>query len=268
MLSQSCVYVSPPVACDYTYADWQDCEVGGTQARDVLSSSPSGCVGTPDVVQDCTYSPPVCVFNYFAWGACQSDGMKERTFASKSPVGCTGTPVLSLPCTYTPSAMPMPVGSNMFVYTPVDVPVVDADPAQAKPIGVGSDTTGATLEMSLMLARLSDNARFSLGIYDLSFDPTTGECDASISEEGGDCRIWGVDAMEVSKADALSTNVIASDLASGSYWLILWVSPSAKNDSSGNYYSWVTSIKYTHADASGSPAGVVSPSSGGCSLIR
>ena len=89
-------------ACTYTYSDWGVCQSDSTQLRSMLTSTPSGCTGTPVVSQACTYVPPTpsaCTYNYSAWGACQSNNTQTRT-ATSSPAGCTGTPVLSQACTY------------------------------------------------------------------------------------------------------------------------------------------------------------------------
>ncbi len=89
-------------ACTYTYSDWGVCQSDSTQLRTMLTSTPSGCTGTPVVSQACTYVPPTpsaCTYNYSAWGACQSNNTQTRT-ATSSPAGCTGTPVLSQACTY------------------------------------------------------------------------------------------------------------------------------------------------------------------------
>ena len=91
--------------CTYTYSDWGVCQSDSTQSRTMLTSSPSGCTGTPVLSQACTdgpQTPSVCTYNYTAWGACQSNSTQTRTMLTSSPSGCTGTPVLSQTCTYVP----------------------------------------------------------------------------------------------------------------------------------------------------------------------
>ena len=71
----------------------------------MLTSSPSGCTGTPILSQSCTYVPPApqpCTYTYSAWGTCQSNNTQTRTMLTSSPSGCSGTPSLSQTCTYTP----------------------------------------------------------------------------------------------------------------------------------------------------------------------
>jgi hypothetical protein len=102
-------------ACTYTYSDWGGCQSDSTQLRTMLTSTPSGCTGTPVLSKACTYVPPsssACTYNYSGWGACQSNNTQART-ATSSPAGCTGTPVLSQACTYVP-----PVTTcNSFTYS-------------------------------------------------------------------------------------------------------------------------------------------------------
>jgi len=42
-----------PLSCVYTYSDWSDCLMDGTQSRKVLDST-SNCVGTPEISRKCT----------------------------------------------------------------------------------------------------------------------------------------------------------------------------------------------------------------------
>lgn len=46
----------PPAPCVYTYSVWEACQPNGTQTRTVVSSTPSPCTATPQVLtQACTY---------------------------------------------------------------------------------------------------------------------------------------------------------------------------------------------------------------------
>jgi len=93
-------------SCAYTYSPWGVCLSSSTQIRSLLTSTPTGCTGTPILSQTCTYTPPVTActsFTYSAWGTCQSDNTQTRAIQSSSPAGCTGgTPLLSQSCTYVP----------------------------------------------------------------------------------------------------------------------------------------------------------------------
>ncbi len=50
--------IPPPPVCEYVYTEWGPCQPNGIQRRELVSMSPSGCVGTPILVQPCSYTPP------------------------------------------------------------------------------------------------------------------------------------------------------------------------------------------------------------------
>jgi hypothetical protein len=61
-LSQARAFIDmapPPPACTYSYSAWTACQSNNTQTRTLISSNPSGCVGTPVLTQSCTYVPPL-----------------------------------------------------------------------------------------------------------------------------------------------------------------------------------------------------------------
>jgi hypothetical protein len=47
-------------ACIYTYTEWSECQPDNTQTREVISSSPEGCIGTPVLTQSCIYIDNTC----------------------------------------------------------------------------------------------------------------------------------------------------------------------------------------------------------------
>jgi hypothetical protein len=50
-------------SCTYTYDAWGACQSNGTQARNLLTSSPAGCTGTPILSQACTPpTPTACTY--------------------------------------------------------------------------------------------------------------------------------------------------------------------------------------------------------------
>ena len=94
-----------PAACTYSYDVWGACQSNNTQARNVLTTTPTGCTGAPVTSQACTYVPPTpaaCTYTYDVWSACQSNSTQTRNVLTTSPSGCTGTPVVSQSCTYVP----------------------------------------------------------------------------------------------------------------------------------------------------------------------
>jgi hypothetical protein len=101
-------------ACSYTYDAWSACQSSGTQTRNLLTTSPAGCTGTPVLSQPCTPPTPVaCTYTYGAWGTCLSSGTQLRSLLTSSPAGCTGNPVLTRSCT-----PPAPATCTSFTYNP------------------------------------------------------------------------------------------------------------------------------------------------------
>ncbi len=49
-------YLGSSPVCTYIYSEWGVCQPNNTQSRTVISSSPSGCTGTPILTQSCTYT--------------------------------------------------------------------------------------------------------------------------------------------------------------------------------------------------------------------
>lgn len=73
---------------NFTYSSWDNCTQSGTQARSVLSSSPSGCQGgNPIIYQQCIYLPPTC-----------SDGTSIDSCSSSKPYYCNSNRELVLDC--------------------------------------------------------------------------------------------------------------------------------------------------------------------------
>jgi len=98
-------FSQPSTCTSWIYSNWGTCQLDGTQTRNVISSSPGGCVGgSPVLTQSCTYIPPTCTsWIYSDWSSCSSSGQQTRTITSSSPNGCTGgNPVLTQSCIYTP----------------------------------------------------------------------------------------------------------------------------------------------------------------------
>jgi mono/diheme cytochrome c family protein len=73
-----------PGACVYTYGAWSAC-MDGTQTRTVLSSTPTGCTGTPMLTQACSVTPPpidgAALYTTHCAG-CHGNSMKGRSAAS------------------------------------------------------------------------------------------------------------------------------------------------------------------------------------------
>ncbi|HET6516470.1 MAG TPA: hypothetical protein VFG09_15055 [Thermodesulfovibrionales bacterium] len=168
--------------------------------------------------------------------------------------------------------MPLPAGEQSFTYDPVASPVLSTDPAQAKPIGVGSVANGGdTFDITVALDKLSGPVDVAFGIYASSINPTevffldssyslkpfskAAVAVAAEDQQSGKrphpikvrkLILWKMRINDLN--EGLLVNVPLSVLPSGQYTLILDVSPSGTNgdDSDGNgedtYYRWITSF--------------------------
>ncbi|MDA8083558.1 MAG: hypothetical protein M0024_07880 [Nitrospiraceae bacterium] len=279
LLTQSCTYVPPVNACtSFTYSAWGTCQSNNTQTRTVTSSLPSGCTGgSPLLTQICNYVPPVnaCTsFTYSAWGACQSSNTQTRTVTSSLPSGCTGgSPVLSQACTSVPpvtpppsGAMGLPTSEQTFLYNAVADPVVSADPAQAKPIGVGPLATGGnTIDLKVNIGPFEAPVDISFFIYAPAVDPeelyfmapnydmkrlsdTVGDMERSSyssavmgKREGNTPSSVKFKRIAFWKTDVTSVNeeIYKGSLAPGYYNLVLVVKTPGNDN---NYYSWSTQV--------------------------
>jgi parallel beta-helix repeat protein len=83
----SCAY-NVPTCTSFTYTDWSECGESGTQARNVLSSLPSGCQnGVPVLSQECVYVPSTCI-----------DGTSLNSCSLTKPLYCDGNGELDYDC--------------------------------------------------------------------------------------------------------------------------------------------------------------------------
>ncbi|HNV01574.1 MAG TPA: GDSL-type esterase/lipase family protein [archaeon] len=85
----NCNYV-PPVCSSFVYGGWSVCSYSGVMYRDVVSSSPSGCVGgNPKLVDSCVFIPVCSSSNWnYSDGECGSNNLLTRTW---SKIGsCSG----------------------------------------------------------------------------------------------------------------------------------------------------------------------------------
>lgn len=281
VLTQSCT--PAPVACaDYTYSAWSAC-ANGQQTRTVIGNTPEGCTGTPSatpvLTQSCGSTPVACTdYTYSEWSAC-ANGQQTRTVTGNTPSGCTGTPsaaaVLTQSCTVTPpppstQTMPLPSGQQVFFYLPVDLPVVSADPAQAKPIGVGPIAAGGnSIVLTIEVGPFAGPVNVSMILYapavdseDLYFmspgiglkklsDAVEEENDQEVedsdksaqdSHEKHDSKSKKFRDLVLWKKNVTSVNegpftARLSDLPSGMYPLIIAVS---SPEDAGNSYRWMT----------------------------
>lgn len=100
---------SQPMTCtSFTYSNWSACQPSNTQARTVLTSSPSGCTGgNPNLTQSCVWvykGTPCTSYDYSNWSACTPEGYQTRGVTASYPEWCAGgSEIVRQNCTYDPS---------------------------------------------------------------------------------------------------------------------------------------------------------------------
>ncbi len=155
-------------------------------------------------------------------------------------------------------SMPLPVGEQVFNYDPVALPVLNSDPAQAKPLGVGPVADGGnTVEVKVTVGpfagpvdvflRIYPSGKKADTVYHLDADGTF----KNPSEDKGSGKkfkkkvVWKRNVTGVD--ETVFGPMSANDLRQGLYVLTLNVKPSGQEDDNDDgdddddsYYRWVT----------------------------
>ncbi len=248
----------PPAACTYTYSAWTACQPDNTQSRTVISSSPAGCTGTPVLSQTCTYVPPPTTP--------PPTTPPPTTPPPTTPPPTTPPPTTPPPTTPPPTGtvIPLPHGKHVYTYGPIADPVVSDDPAQARPIGIGSAATGGdTVTIKVNTGAFSGPVDVVLGIYDATFDakdiyfmnitgqlvPLTTAVEQEKENNGHVKPSKKFKGLVKWKTNVTSVNetvigpMPVADLSPGLYVIHLGVSPSDVSDDSDeahdNFYRWI-----------------------------
>ncbi len=150
---------------------------------------------------------------------------------------------------------PVPNNKQSFSYSPVDTPVVSSDPAQAKPVGIGSAASGGdTLGIQIGLNEFSGSVDI-YGAFTVSTDPLhvnilnsngTSFTSFSISDimnalstgvPPAGAGPWRANVTESINEDLF--NMPVSSIPPGSYTVYLLATPAGSLNS---YYLWITSF--------------------------
>jgi len=103
----SCTY-QIPTCISFDYSAWSECSSSGTQARTILTSSPSGCTGgNPDLSRSCTYIPLCTESNWqsdLSPTVCPSSEQQTKTWNKIGTCsgGVTHLASETVSCTYIP----------------------------------------------------------------------------------------------------------------------------------------------------------------------
>ncbi|MEK6672746.1 MAG: plastocyanin/azurin family copper-binding protein [Nitrospirota bacterium] len=149
--------------------------------------------------------------------------------------GMTGT------ITVNPSTLPLPSSQQSFSYAPISSAVLNPDPSQAKPIGVGDIATGGVnLELAVSTTTFSGPADVYFAIAAPAIDSDIYLLDKNyvlqkLSAAG--LVPWKEDVTVVNEQLFGKINVTTSGLPKTTYYLYLAVTPA---NSFGTYYLWTT----------------------------
>lgn len=137
-------------------------------------------------------------------------------------------------------ALNLPSKQESFSFQPVENPVRSNNPAEAKPVGIGTVATGgSTLSMEVGLDMASGNADLYFGIYSTALD--TDNIYILKSDNTFQTLSTGLEPWRPDTAGPISENlfgdIAASSLPKGTYDLYFLVTPAGNLDS---YYLWST----------------------------
>lgn len=138
------------------------------------------------------------------------------------------------------SRMQVPAGQQSFIYASTESPATNIDPAQARPISVGSVATGGnTITMQINTLQFSGAVDVYFGIFAPAIDPNN----IYLLDQTGSLQLLakGLVAWKKSTSAPVSEvpfgDILKEALPSGTYFLYLLVTPEG---SLSNYYFWQT----------------------------
>ncbi|MBW2308322.1 MAG: hypothetical protein JRG73_15455 [Deltaproteobacteria bacterium] len=133
----------------------------------------------------------------------------------------------------------VPSGQQSFIYNPVASPAVSTDPAQSKPIGIGSFATGGdTISLQISLGQFSALIDVYIGIYAPALDPVNVFIIRSDNSVSTEVAPWRENTGGNINA-VLFGPISASSLLSGTYTVYCAVAPAGSLES---FYLWTTSF--------------------------
>ncbi|MEJ2695449.1 MAG: hypothetical protein P8013_02260 [Candidatus Sulfobium sp.] len=139
-------------------------------------------------------------------------------------------------------AIPLPVGQETFTYAAPALAILNTDPSQAQPVGVGDVSTGGTtLDINIAVGRFESPVDIYFLLYNGSIDPvniyeftSTG----LLQPISAGLVPWIPASTGQVGADLFGT-IQVSDLPAGTYLLGVAVMPPG-DQSLTNYYLWIT----------------------------
>jgi hypothetical protein len=143
------------------------------------------------------------------------------------------------------AVMPLPNGSEFYAYTSSELPVVNANPSQAKPIGVGDVASAHDLALRIGLDSFSAPVDIYLAIHAPSVFPDffLFRADGSLAPASSGLSPWKA-ATTGPVSESLLGTIPMSLIPSGDYAFYLLAAPAGAQPASifANCYLWVTSV--------------------------
>ena len=146
----------------------------------------------------------------------------------------------------TSSVIPVPTSQQGFTYSPIDVPVKSTDPAQAKPIGIGSVANdGDNLSLQIGFNQFSGPVDIYLGIFIKSIDSNIWliKSDLNLQPLSSGLVKWKENVTGPIDEN-LYGYIPVNNLPYGTYHLLLAVAPTG---SLSSFYLWETKFVLTSA---------------------
>ncbi len=147
------------------------------------------------------------------------------------------TPAESIP------EMNVPSGQNTYTYLPTEHPVLNIDPASAKPLAVGN-LLGGTLSLEAGLRAFANPVDIYLGISYSGLPDDIFLIDSSNGLQENTIVPWKTNQTDAIN-ESLFGDINTHDLPEGTYTLYTLVVPAGASDMN-NSYLWITSFNITH----------------------
>lgn len=151
------------------------------------------------------------------------------------------------------SVMPLPTGQQSFVYPATASPVASTDPAQARPVGVGSIATGGTaVSIEISTLQFSGPADVYFGISAPSIDPNNIYLlyNGSLHKLSEGLVPWKSSASGPLNETPFGT-IAASSLTPSTYNLYLAITPAG---STSTFYLYQTNFVISTTSAGPGPS--------------
>jgi Divergent InlB B-repeat domain/Peptidase_C39 like family len=137
-------------------------------------------------------------------------------------------------------SIPPPTSQQYFSYPPVAYPVLNIDPSQAKPIGVGSAATGGNaLSLQVSFGQFASPVDIYLAIYAPSVNPNYFLISSDLSLQPLSTLAKWKSNITGPVNESLYGDIPLSDFQTGTYYLLALVTPAGSVDS---YYLWSTNF--------------------------